>query len=77
MMSQRYGGLICLRPNITGLDCLHDHAVTGPYGLIMLLDLFCIRFFFNFCCAMLCISAAIAVMRCPSVRHVRGSCQNE
>ena len=38
-----------------------------------------------FCRAMLCISAAIAVMRCPSVRlsvrlsvcHVRGSCQNE
>jgi len=34
-----------------------------------------------FCRAMLCISAAIAVMQCPSVRpsvcHVRGSCQNE
>ena len=38
-----------------------------------------------FCRAMLCISAAYAVMRCLSVRpsvclcvcHVRGSCQNE
>jgi len=33
------------------------------------------------CRAMLCISAACAVMRCPSVRlsvpHVRGFCQNE
>ena len=29
------------------------------------------------CRAMLCISAAIAVMRCPSICHVRGSCQNE
>ena len=28
---------------------------------------------FNFCRAMLCISAAIAIMRCPSVCHVRGS----
>jgi len=35
----------------------------------------------DFCRAMLCISAAIAVMRCPtvclSVCHVPGSCQNE
>jgi len=26
---------------------------------------------------MLCISASLAVMRCPSVCHVRGSCHNE
>jgi len=30
-----------------------------------------------FCHAMLCISAAYAVMRCLSVCHIRGSCENE
>ena len=32
---------------------------------------------FNFCRAMLCISASYAVMRCLSVCHVRELCQNE
>jgi len=36
-------------------------------GLILLLDLFLVLFFINFCRAMLCISAAYAIMRCLSV----------
>jgi len=33
--------------------------------------------YYDFCCAMLYASAAYVVMRCLSVRHISGSCQNE
>jgi len=54
--------------------CLHHVFVSEQIKMMMMKS-------DDFCRAMLCISAAIAVMLCPSVRpsvcHVRGSCQNE